>query len=201
MASDQFLLTVSNAPLCSPLKVNSRRENFAILIDRLEPIHKDAFGWALHCCNRQHSIAEDVLQLAYVKVVDGRAVFEAQSSLKTWWFGVIRFTAQEEMRRATVRQNLINKIIQRCIGWKLDTTPNFDESEADADCSAQLKCLQTALVKLPVRQAETIHLVYYHSLTVAEAANVMKISVGSACQHLSRAKLRLKQLMSDTEKV
>jgi len=39
--------------------------------------------------------AADVLQIAYLKVLNGKAAFDARSSFKTWLFAVIRRTAAD----------------------------------------------------------------------------------------------------------
>src|SRR5882672_9629818 len=64
----------------------------------LAEIHAESFGWALACCHRDRSLAEEVLQVTYVKVLDGTARFDGRSSLKTFLFGVIRRTALEQRR-------------------------------------------------------------------------------------------------------
>ena len=42
---------------------------------RLEQLHYESFGWALNCCSRDRVEAEDVLQTAYLKILQGRAKF------------------------------------------------------------------------------------------------------------------------------
>ena len=72
----------------------------------LERLHRESFGWALACCGRKPAEAEDVLQTVYLKILEGRARYGGQASFKTWLFAVIRRTAQDKARRATVRQLL-----------------------------------------------------------------------------------------------
>ena len=65
---------------------------------RLKRLHPESFGWALHCCDRDHAEAEDVLQTAYLKVISGKARYGKKASFRTWLFGVIRITAMERRR-------------------------------------------------------------------------------------------------------
>src|SRR2546421_6644240 len=69
----------------------------------LERLHGCSFGWALSCCRRDRSDAEEVLQTVYLKIFEGKARYGGESSLKTWLFAVIRKTAATEYRRKLLR--------------------------------------------------------------------------------------------------
>src|ERR1051326_7668431 len=69
----------------------------------LERLHSASFGWALSCCRRDATEAEEVLQTVYLKILEGKARFRGESSLKTWLFAVIRKTAATEYRRRLLR--------------------------------------------------------------------------------------------------
>src|ERR1700719_2711221 len=73
------------------------------LRDALETHHVESYGWALSCCRRRRDEAENVLQLVYVKVLSGKAVFHGKSGFKTWLFAVIRKTAAHEHRLELLR--------------------------------------------------------------------------------------------------
>ncbi len=68
----------------------------------IEQLHGESFGWALACCGWNRIEAKDVLQTAYLKVLDRRARFDGRSRLKTWLFAVIRRTAADSRRRSLV---------------------------------------------------------------------------------------------------
>src|SRR5258705_5682977 len=63
---------------------------------QLERVHADCFGWAMACCGRDSDDSEEVLQTVYLKVLDGNARYDGQSSFRTWLFGVIRHTTASE---------------------------------------------------------------------------------------------------------
>src|SRR4051812_19367693 len=55
---------------------------------QLDAHHRDAYAWAVNCCRRNRTDAEDVLQATYLKVLEGRARFDDRSTFRTWLFGV-----------------------------------------------------------------------------------------------------------------
>lgn len=162
------------------------------IADQLETLHPDAFGWALHCCAGDHARAEDVLQNAYLKLARENAQHGGRSSFKTWWFGVIRFTAHEEFRRLRYRKSLLGKWLLQLTGAAHDPRPSPSRQLELDERTAEL---QRCLAQLPRRQAEVLHLVFYQDLTLNEAAGVLRISIGSVRQHYERGKARLRTLL------
>ena len=157
------------------------------ILSQLEALHRDAFGWAVSCCAGDWHRGEDVLQAAYTKAWQGAATFHGRSALKTWWFGVIRFTALEEARRARRWLDFLDR-------WRAE--PEVEETAPPAaEDDAELAALATALRALSSRQREVLHLTFYQRLSVTEAAEVMQITVGSARQHYERGKRRLREIL------
>ena len=128
------------------------------------------------------------MQTSYLKVLDGRAAYAARSSFKTWLFGVIRRTAAEHRRWRGLRRFRSTPLEDR-------VDPSLDVATAigDADSAARLV---GALAQLPPRQRELLHLVFYQELTIADAAVVLGISIGTARTHYERGKHRLRQMLS-----
>lgn len=159
---------------------------------QLEGLHDQGYGWALACCRWDESEAEDVLQTAYVKVLSGRARFGGHSTFKTWFFGVIRRSAQEHRRRARSREKGLARLA-RARSEPPVSRPRAGELERAGDASR----LVAALERLSRRQREVIHLVFYQDLSIAEAGLVMEVSLGSARTHYERAKSRLRALLRE----
>jgi RNA polymerase sigma factor (sigma-70 family) len=157
----------------------------------LERLHEESFGWALSCCSGDHARAEDALQTAYVRVISGRAVYGHQSLFRTWLFGVIRRVALEENRRARTEQ-------ARTLVLEHPAARAIADENARPDEFDYARSLRAALAQLPDRQREVLHLVFYQDMSIAEAANVMEISVGSARTHYERGKARLRSLLEVT---
>jgi RNA polymerase sigma factor (sigma-70 family) len=152
----------------------------------LEQLHDACFAWALACCAWNRSEAEDVVQTVYVKILDGRARFDGRSTLKTWLFAIIRFTAADRRRQAWLRTLGLERMWARRV--EAPAAPEPDGAERAR--------IRAALAKLPARQREALDLVFYHDLTVEEAAQVMGVSLGSARVHYDRAKRRMLELLS-----
>lgn len=162
------------------------------ITDKLESLHPDAFGWALHCCSGDFGCAEEALQNAYLKLTAGRVRFAGKSSFKTWWFGVIRLTAMEQIRRRRSHESLLGRLIA---SW---TGVDQGDPARHVELGDEVARLRMALKRLPARQAETLHLVFYQGLTLADAAHVMGIGIGSVRQHYERGKTRLRELLGGT---
>jgi RNA polymerase sigma factor (sigma-70 family) len=167
--------------------------DIAELKAELETLHSASFGWAMSCCRRDRAEAEEVLQMVYLKILEGKACFRGESSLKTWLFAVIRKTAIGEHRKNLLR-----------LRWSDGSEQTTQVSQTDApglafEKSETQALFQTALKTLPRRQREALHLVFYQDLTLGEAADVMGISIGSARQHYERGKKRLRESLGQTE--
>jgi RNA polymerase sigma-70 factor (ECF subfamily) len=161
--------------------------------EELAALHDASFGWALACCGRDRALAEEVLQDAYFKVLDGRAKFGGAAAFKTWLFGVIRLTATEHRRWGVLRFRRGEGAVE---ATELEDGKRAPDSEAGARERASL--LAKALAKLPERQREVLHLVFYEDLSIAEAATVMGVSLGTARQHYDRGKHALASLLGST---
>jgi RNA polymerase sigma factor (sigma-70 family) len=160
----------------------------------LGQLHSASFGWALWCCDHRREEAEEVLQTAYLKVMEGSARFDGNSSLRTWFFGVIRRTAWEQRRRRWLRDQLLGRWFAR------ESAPAAEpDPEATASGSESNRALREALAELPARQREVLHLVFYQDLTVEEASRVLKISLGTARPHFARGKAQLRERLAQQE--
>lgn len=162
------------------------------LRDQLEKYHRESYGWALSCCARDPVEADGVLQTVYLKVLEGKARYDGKATFKTWLFSVIRKTAADERRR-----NILYRL--RLIKYEKNAGPAAaKEIPDDAIYRSQIQAqFRHALAALPRRQQEVLQLVFYHDLSLREAAEVMRVSIGSARVHYERGKKRLRQYLEE----
>ncbi|HEY0364937.1 MAG TPA: RNA polymerase sigma factor [Pyrinomonadaceae bacterium] len=152
----------------------------------LEKLHHASFGWALNCCRHDRADAEEVLQTVYLKILQGKAIYRSESKLRTWLFAVIRKTAITERRKRVLRSLVTINDADNKIG---------SQPEIEFERSEMQQRFQQALARLPARQRETMHLVFYQDLSLSEAAEVMNIAIGSARRHYERGKKQLRETL------
>ena len=149
------------------------------LRNSLVALRSASFAWAVVCC-RDRELAEDGLQSVYVKVLNGRALHEGRSSFRTWLFAVIRNAARDQRRE---------RWWARVVRFEPNSLATEGDPQVDED---ELSLVRAALAKLPERQRQLAHLLFYEDLTIADAAEVMGVTVGTARQHYARAKESLR---------
>ena len=152
-------------------------------------LHSQCFAWALVCCDNRREDAEDVLQEVYASVLDDGLRFDGRSTLKTWIFGVIRSKALGQRRRERLRALLGIRHAHRI---DVPTAPSADD---EAIATERRERTRAALGDLSRRQREVLLLVFYHDLSIEEAARIMGCSLGSARVHYARGKRRLAELL------
>jgi RNA polymerase sigma-70 factor (ECF subfamily) len=164
------------------ITINLRRE--------LEQLHEASLAWTLYCCRHRTEEAEDLLHEVYLRVLDGRARFDGQSSFKTWLFAVIRRTTRERARTRWLHLNLLERWL------RAEADPNREPEPAQRlHESERTRRFRGALRRLARRQQEILLLVFYHDLTLEESAKMVGISLGSARTHFARGKQRLRELL------
>lgn len=144
----------------------------------LKEHHHDAFIWARQCCHYNSDDAKEVLQMTYLKILEGKAKYGEQAQFKTWLFSVIRFTAIDHAKKNIPFEGLENLTI-------------MDEEPKELD-TINYKAL---LKQLPERQHQVMLLAFYHSMTLTEIATVTGLHIGTIRTHYDRGKIALRELI------
>lgn len=147
--------------------------------------HRDAFLWAYQICNYNDDDGKEVLQMTYLKIAEGRAVFRDKSEFKTWLFSIIRNTAMDYLKKRVFFDDLdtIEEKFQEV--EKIDTDPiNYRD----------------LLQRLPNRQQQVLLLAFYHDMTLAQIADVTNLHIGTVRTHYERGKIAVKALIINEKK-
>jgi len=154
------------------------------LEQQIAALHPASFAWALACTRWNTAEAEEVLQSVYLSVLEGRARFDGRSSFKTWLFAVVRNMAARARRRRWLEER-----------WKTFGGTAVGAAVDPVLAQERGARVRHALGMLPARQREVLDLVFFHEMTVEQAAEVMAVSTGTARTHYHRGKLRLLELL------
>ena len=165
-------------------------EKIARLRPLLQEHHKAGFAWAVMKCGGNREEAEDVLQTTYLKILQGRAVYDERSQFKTWFFSVIRRTAIDVFRRNSVRNRRLVESNLPEGGKTLEESPS-----ERIERKQRVEQVRRALAELPTRQREVLTLVFGHDASIREAAEILNISKGSASRHYERGKTKLREYL------
>jgi RNA polymerase sigma-70 factor (ECF subfamily) len=146
------------------------------LLNLIKTCHEEGYRWARQCCGYQEDLCREVMQEVYLKILQGKASYHEKSTLRTWFFAVIRFTALDHLKRGP-RMESIDQV------GELLPVSNPEDSRTGE--------LKIALRQLPDQQRKVLLLVFYHEMTLEEAAEVMGVAVGTVRQHYHRGKKKL----------
>lgn len=137
-----------------------------------------------------------MLQTSYLEILDGRARFGGRAGFKTFVFAVIRRVAASRRRRRSVRALLLGRFAAEAgsVGALIAAAPDPAHASETEDRARRVRA---AVASLAPRQREVLDLVFFHGLTVDQAAEVMRVSVGSARVHYHRGKERLLALLGE----
>jgi RNA polymerase sigma factor (sigma-70 family) len=161
----------------------------AELEQQIAALHPASFAWALACTRWNAAEAEEVLQSVYLSILEGRARFDGRSTFKTWLFAVVRNVAARARRR---------RWLEARAGWKLLLGTHTEPADPLTAREKGVR-VRRALGTLPARQREVLDLVFFHEMTVEQAAEVMEVSIGTARTHYHRGKLRLLELLGSED--
>jgi RNA polymerase sigma-70 factor (ECF subfamily) len=149
----------------------------------LERHHEQAYKWAMSCCDYDHEKAREVMQTVYVEILNNKAVFRGESSLRTWLFSVVSRVAWRQLRSIKAGEKLKAGVA------RLFALDHDARDGAQAVANGELvNTVMAAMADLPMKQRQIIELVYYRDCTLAEAAVILGIGLGSARTHFHRAK-------------
>ncbi|MBT3505905.1 MAG: sigma-70 family RNA polymerase sigma factor [Piscirickettsiaceae bacterium] len=143
------------------------------------------------------SIADEVVQEAWISAIKALPKFEGRSSLKTWLVQIVSNGAKSRVRRENRYSSLDD-------GWQAVPSDKFDHTGHRIDNVAQWetatpeallsntqlqKVIEQAFLSLPAMQRATMTMVDMEGYKVDEVCNILDISSSNARVLLHRARV------------
>lgn len=134
------------------------------------------------------SIASDLFQKTWLKVHKARHQFDDTHKFASWLFSIAINTLRDEWRLPRLVEHFEDIS-------KAESIPTSGDIEQDIDIKLNLARLEYALLELPEHYREILLLSEWEGFTGHELAKVLGITEVSARKMVSRAKLKVKQIM------
>ena len=155
--------------------------------DRLEDLMR-RYGDALvrMCCLYLHdaALAQDAAQDTFIKAWRNLGQFRGECDERTWLMRIAINTCRDYHRTAWLRH------VDR--STPLEALPEAGAEDAHSDGE-----IIRAVMALSRREREAVLLRYYQEMTIAEAAQALRISQSAVKQRLRRANRRLRDRLKE----
>ena len=152
------------------------------LEELIEAYQKSLYAAAFNIC-RNTDDANDVVQDTFIQYYTTKKQFQDEEHLKAWLLRVA-------INRA--------KDISRSF-WKKNRLSIEDYADAVPFESREETGLFEAVMRLPEKYREVIHLYYYEDLYIKETARILRITEGSVKMRLSRGRSFLRDVFKEEE--
>ncbi|MBR4759430.1 MAG: RNA polymerase sigma factor [Lachnospiraceae bacterium] len=148
--------------------------------DLIRQHQKHLFAAAFSVCQNA-SDADDVVQDTFLKYHLSKKEFSSPEHIKAWLLRVAINKAKDINRRT----------------WRWNTVSLEEVAQTLTTEQSEDTWLLAEVMKLPAKYRIVLHLFYYEDYSVAEIANILKVSDGSVKTRLSRARSMLKNNLEE----
>lgn len=152
------------------------------LEELIEAYQKSLYAAAFNIC-RNTDDANDVVQDTFIQYYTTKKQFQDEEHLKAWL-----------LRVAINRAKDISHSF-----WKKNRLSIEDYADAVPFESREETGLFEAVMRLPEKYREVIHLYYYEDLSIKETARILRITEGSVKMRLSRGRSFLRDVFKEEE--
>jgi RNA polymerase sigma-70 factor (ECF subfamily) len=146
--------------------------------------------------------AEDLTQMAFLKVSQALEDFRGDSAISTWIYRIATNVAIDWTRGAAFKQELQQVPVDVLSGaepgdhaaWKQEALPLADHMLIRQEMT---HCIRQVVEGLPEHDREVIALSEFEGLTNVEIADILGVSLGTVKIRLHRARRRLRKALDD----
>ena len=129
---------------------------------------------------KSKELAEDVYQETFLRVCRSFSSYRGESSEKTWITSIAVNICRDYMRSAWKKRVVVTDDFL--------TQPSDSDTEEIIEKRCEKQALIKAIMKLPNKYREIIHLYYYQEMEVKDIAGILKIPGGTVKSRLFKAR-------------
>lgn len=168
-----------------------RRDDLTLLVERH---HSPLLGFLYRMAGGDRSLAEDLVQETFVRILHGIHQYDYPRPFKPWLYQIAANLARDHYKRADTRRT--------------DSLPEDDVSLRPADemlpedvflLNSESRQVAAAIRQLPAHQREVVILRYYQEFSLAEIADALDIPIGTVKSRLSIGLNRLRTAWLEQE--
>jgi RNA polymerase sigma-70 factor (ECF subfamily) len=164
-----------------------RRDREAAFHELVSRYHRRLFAVCVRVLGSADD-AEDAVQETFVKLARHAEGFRGDAQLSTWLYRVARNVCLDRLRYERRRPSTPVDDL---------TTTGHEPSEGDGvDARIETMAVRDALAQLDERSRQLLLLVTVDGLSYAEAAEVVDLPIGTIKSRVSRARVRLGELLA-----
>lgn len=139
---------------------------------------------------RNDALAEDLVSDVFMDVWQQAGRFEGRSSVSTWLIGIARFKALSALRKPNHKSLDADEIVETLVDAA-------DDPEVVRQKEDKAQVLRRCLKLLSREHGEIIDLVYYHEMSIEEAAATIGIPENTVKTRLFYARKKLAEIAKD----
>jgi RNA polymerase sigma factor (sigma-70 family) len=132
--------------------------------------------------------AADIAQQAFVEAACSLTSFRGEAELSTWLFGIATNLSRNHVSRAPQNRHRFESddVLEECESAELDPGESLSQRQG-------LQLVTEAMRRLPPEMAAALDLVAVQELSYEEAANQLRIPVGTVRSRVSRARAAVRE--------
>jgi len=138
---------------------------------------------------RDASRADDLIQDTLVRALAKQHLWQEGSNLRAWLFTLMH----------NLHVNVVRQAVREGTMVDVDDVSATLVAISDPTASRQLSELEEAIARLPIEQREVVLLVGLEGLRYDEAAEILRVPVGTVRSRLSRARETHRRLFEREE--
>lgn len=165
--------------------------------DFVRAYQRKVYGLAYEM-TQNHADAEDVSQVAFLKVHRSVGTIKPGRGLNAWLYQIVYRTAIDHIRkRSFYPKGAVPSPLKDAFYEEPPDTTAGPEKTAEAACLRRQ--IDAALAKISKRERAAFVLRHYHDLKLKEIAESLGVSLGAAKSYLFRALRKLQKELAKTE--